>query len=148
MRVRAETRAAYLLTLALSACHAALGLPEGTQVSCRSNSECPLGYVCRTAEQRCAAVTGNSAPTLALGTVERAVGGVQVPAVIYDQEDDAVDLHAEFDAGAGFAPASLSPTRVTDTALGARLTLQWDAAADVRTAYREGVILRVTPTDA
>jgi hypothetical protein len=140
-----------VVLLLLAACTPELNLPPGAQITCASDADCPEPLRCQASSGRCVEPSTNEPPAVTLGTIPRSTGTVSVPLTVLDPEGDPCTLAVQADLGAGFVDIAVTPTTVVASPAGVATTLSWDAAAVLPGGggvYREGLRLRVVPSDA
>lgn len=140
--------ASFLLFSPAGGCLADLNIPEGAQIDCEIDAQCPEDFACRT--QRCVRVDSNQAPLLTLGTLARALDTLTIPVLAVDAESDNLSLAATFRVGAGAsAPATISPLELTSSPQGVSHDLTWAAGIDLdSTAYSDELFLELQVSDA
>ncbi|MFT3917499.1 MAG: VCBS repeat-containing protein [Anaeromyxobacteraceae bacterium] len=118
-----------------------LDLPEGAQLACASDADCPSGWRCNTNRNRCQGGDTNSVPVTtvrAVATATRAATALDFEVVVSDADgapagQSHVDLAVSYTLdGVTFCPATLTaePKGLAATAAGAPHTLTWDLLAD------------------
>ncbi|MEM6734158.1 MAG: hypothetical protein AAF658_21525, partial [Myxococcota bacterium] len=144
---------AVLVLLSFAACTADVSLPESSTVACESDLDCLDGFSCR--EASCVSNDANSVPVISLGTIERTLGEVTIPVVVFDVEGDAIDIEAEFRVGdSSYVPIVLADsTQLDSSADGVFGELRWsnaraDLEASGQSGYVTGVQIKLRPRDS
>ncbi|MFO0584222.1 MAG: VCBS repeat-containing protein [Anaeromyxobacter sp.] len=129
------------LALWAAGCSVGLDLPDGAQLACTSDADCPSGWRCNTNRNRCQSGDTNSVPVATVRAVPaatRAATALDFDVIVSDADgapagQSHVDLTVSYTLdGVTFCPATLTaaPKGLAATAAGASHTLTWDLLAD------------------
>ncbi|MEM6531860.1 MAG: VCBS repeat-containing protein [Myxococcota bacterium] len=143
MRIRGGLAALGCL-LAVTGC-SDLTVPASADIECQDAGQCPDGFMCNQATNRCQRELTNSTPLVSLDILPaspRWLQGVQVQAVISDADGDRVDLDLQFALGDGEpCPASTATplTGLASSPTGEATTFTWTALDDAQGAQNCGL---------